>query len=122
MSREIQIRVLTSNLIRFLYSFIIKSNIIYLQSVDIIGGPPGDVGEVLMTWVRRRNTRVGERAEFLPSLQLRHTSNEQNPFRRISYVIPHSPTILYHRFLYVTGTSPTSSSEPPRFQITNLYK
>ena len=43
-------------------------------------------------------------AENLPSLQLRHTSNEQSPFRCFSYVTRHSPILSTRRFSYVTGT------------------
>ena len=38
---------------------------------------------------QQRDAKIGELAEPLPSLQLRHTTNEQSPFRRFSYVKPH---------------------------------
>ena len=55
----------------------------------IIGGLLCDVGKVLVKYGRRRNARVGECSEPLPSLQLCHTLNEQSPFRRFSYITPH---------------------------------
>ena len=63
-----------------------------------MGGLPDDVGEVLVNQGRRRDARVGECAEPLQSFQLRHTPNEQRPFRRFSYD---------------TGISLMSPGEPP---------
>ena len=62
-----------------------------------------DVGEAK----RRKGWRM---SRALPSLQLRHTSNEQSPFRRFRYVKPHSPTLTSRRLGYITAHSPTLPS------------